>query len=104
MGVVRNDVGSAPAFDQTDVQRAGANLRVGGQGHGAEWRERGQKFVDGGFAQFGISGMRHASRRSHFDAQRSFGGQGDAVFRGLAVYQKSAGGFLVSNRRSTSDP
>ena len=61
--------------------------RTGSTGSGmlANALQRVKKFLDGGFAQFRIGGMRHAAVRDDFIAQRAFGAEGQLVFRRLAV-------------------
>src|ERR1700722_7157203 len=90
MSVIRNYVGRPAAFDETNVQSARAEFRIRRQSHCAQTSERRDQLVDSRVAKFGVGGVRHASGRSDFRTQGSFGCQSDTVLRGLPVDEKSA--------------
>ena len=86
--VIGNDVGRAAARDGADVERARAQDFIHGKRHAAHFLKRIQQFLDGRFAQLGISRMRHASAGHQFQPQRALGSERQLVFGGFAVDQE----------------
>src|SRR5437016_5705013 len=95
---VGNHVGGTTSFNNADIQRARADSFGDRQLHSSETIECLEQLVDGGLAEIRIRRMRHLAVRGDLHAQGSLGSSSNAVFGGLAVYQKFAtGGMLIGD-------
>src|SRR5271165_2824066 len=87
MSIIWNHVRRSTAFDQSNVQRAWTNFRIGWQRHRAQPSKSHKQLVNRRFSKFRISRMRHAPGSRNLNPQRSFRSQSDAVLGRLAVDQ-----------------
>ncbi len=95
-GLIGDDVGRAAAADGSDVQRARPEqIRPPAVRSCRMPAERVEQFVDGRFAQFGISGVRHLACGCDLVAQRALGAERQLVFGGLAVDEESRSARLL---------
>src|SRR5579863_3484316 len=98
---IGDHIRSAPALDDSYVQRGWPNPLDGRQPDRPEATQRFQEFVNRGFAEFRISRMRHSPRGADFYPQRPFRCRCYLVFRRLAVDQKLATRrLLIRNLRA----
>ena len=87
LSVIGNDVGSSAAAERTDIESAASEQRVFRQRNAANVLEHIEERLDGGMAEFRISGMREAAARDELITQRAFRTERQQIFRGLAVNQ-----------------
>ncbi len=81
MSFIRNHVGRVSAGDHSNVQSGWAEQGVHRHFRLARTScERVQKLVDGGIAQFGISGVRHLAARNYLIPEATLGTESQACF------------------------
>ncbi len=85
-------------MDEADVYRGGANVFGDGQVELEQAAEDFDELVDGRFAELGVGGVGHGAGGTEDGTQGAFRGNGEAVFRGLAVDEEAAApGALVGD-------
>ncbi len=99
-GFVGNHVRGAATTDDTDIESAGAESGIDGQRHFANAFQRVEQFLNGGFAEFGISGVGHAAVGDDLKAERAFGAESELIFGGLAINEVLAAARSVGGMNS----